>query len=179
MGLQSFILSGVWVVGPVVGGLLAEAYGARNSFYLAGVGVGLCSIGYSQLPETLQISTSKGSTSMGRATAVDSSGSVGGRDSPGRDANDHAGDAAAKGGGVFWQSDTFSRMLPLLRSRNVQALSALAGATSIGQGCFMAVLTLHACASWDASPAEIGAMFSLTGVSFVAVPDTQIQPDEA
>ena len=43
MALQSFVLSGVWVVGPVLGGLLAEAHGARNSFYLAGVGVGLCS----------------------------------------------------------------------------------------------------------------------------------------
>ena len=55
MAFQSFVLSGVWVAGPMLGGVLAEAYGVRNNFYLAGVGIGLCSLGYAQLPETLQL----------------------------------------------------------------------------------------------------------------------------
>ena len=44
----------------------------------------------------------------------------------------------------------------------------MAVAASIGQGCFMTVLTLHAREAWGASPAEIGAMFSLSGLSYIA-----------
>lgn len=53
MGLQGMILGSAWVAGPIVGGFLAEQYGAQNSFFVAGVGTALCSIGYSFLPETL------------------------------------------------------------------------------------------------------------------------------
>ena len=154
MAFQSFVLSGVWVAGPMLGGVLAEAYGVRNNFYLAGVGIGLCSLGYAQLPETLQLRQQ-------RPGAGSSDGGVGG------------------GGGATAPSPSLSErtlpvqraiaaMLPLLRSSNVQALSALAASASLGQGCFMVVLTLHAREAWGASPADLGAMFSLTGISAVA-----------
>lgn len=154
MAFQSFVLSGVWVAGPMLGGVVAEAYGVRNNFYLAGVGIGLCSLGYAQLPETLQLRQQ-------RPGAGSSDGGVGG------------------GGGATAPSPSLSErtlpvqraiaaMLPLLRSSNVQALSALAASASLGQGCFMVVLTLHAREAWGASPADLGAMFSLTGISAVA-----------
>ena len=56
----------------------------------------------------------------------------------------------------------------LLLSPNVQALSALSMSTSFSQGCFMAVLTLHARELFDATAADIGLMFSMVGLSYVA-----------
>ncbi len=138
MGFQSMVLSGVWVVGPVLGGVLCELYGAQNSFYLAGVGIALCSFGYSQLPETLR-RAADGASSDGAAAQESSSPSSG----------------------------TQGQMLPLLRSVNVQSLSALALATSVSQACFMSVLTLHAREAWGASAAELGVMCSTVGISYV------------
>jgi len=53
MGINAMIAGSVWTVGPALGGWLAMTYGLQNSFLIAGIGAGLCSIGYSQLPETL------------------------------------------------------------------------------------------------------------------------------
>merc|ERR1719478_1002760 len=58
MGVNSAITGSVWVVGPAVGGWLAEHYGFRNSFFIAGIGSALCSLGYMQLPETLKAKVS-------------------------------------------------------------------------------------------------------------------------
>ncbi len=49
------IAGSVWVIGPAVGGILAETYGYQNSFIIAGIGSALCSLGYSYLPETLNL----------------------------------------------------------------------------------------------------------------------------
>jgi len=53
MGLNNMLVGSVWVVGPALGGYLAATYGLQNSFIIAGIGAALCSLGYSQLPETL------------------------------------------------------------------------------------------------------------------------------
>jgi len=55
MGINSVIAGSIWAIGPSVGGWLAEAYGFRNSFFIASVGSVLCSLGYTQLPETLKL----------------------------------------------------------------------------------------------------------------------------
>lgn len=49
MGINQMIIGSVWVVGPALGGWLAETYGYRNSFIIAGVGAVLCSLGYTQV----------------------------------------------------------------------------------------------------------------------------------
>eukprot|EP00468_Gymnochlora_sp_CCMP2014_P013464 CAMPEP_0167765852 /NCGR_PEP_ID=MMETSP0110_2-20121227/14959_1 /TAXON_ID=629695 /ORGANISM="Gymnochlora sp., Strain CCMP2014" /LENGTH=460 /DNA_ID=CAMNT_0007653695 /DNA_START=87 /DNA_END=1469 /DNA_ORIENTATION=- len=54
MGIHQAMVGSVWVIGPAVGGWLAETYGYRNSFVIAGVCAALCSAGYTQLPETLK-----------------------------------------------------------------------------------------------------------------------------
>jgi MFS family permease len=54
LGFQQTISGLSFVAGPAIGGILAEAYGARTAFYLVGVSAGLCSIGYSFLPETVK-----------------------------------------------------------------------------------------------------------------------------
>lgn len=156
MGLQSMVLSGAWVVGPIMGGWLADAYGARNAFYAAGIGIGLCSIGYSMLPETLPSVLKCRPTSQGGSRPA--AAGAGGRTAAGA-AEGASGDA--EGGSAL------ATMLPLLRSRNVQALSALSSATSLGQSCFMSVVTLHAQQVWDAGAADLGLMFSLMGIAYV------------
>ena len=57
MGFQGVVIGSVWIVGPALGGQLAEWYGYQNSFIIAGIGSALCSLGYRQLPETLRPST--------------------------------------------------------------------------------------------------------------------------
>ena len=181
MALQSFVLSGVWVVGRVLGGLLAEAHGARNSFYLAGVGVGLCSIGYSQLPETLIRRPSHGLATVMDAQAEDekkaaegnadddSHGSSSTTSSPPTRSHE---DGSPSGTKTASQSESTSSFLheirPLLHSGNIQSFSALALASNVSNACFMVVLTLHARHLWEATPADIGWMFSLVGLSYVA-----------
>jgi len=190
MGFQSFVLSGVWVVGPMLGGVLAEAYGVRNAFFLAGLGISLCSVGYSQLPETLHTASRLATTRQGASEAdvseADASttgahGALGHHRAHRRrplEAEDPpasriscgaaSGNSSAPAAPPSALPASLAAMVPLLRTDNVQALSAMAVAASIGQGCFMTVLTLHAREAWGASPAEIGAMFSLSGLSYIA-----------
>jgi DHA1 family multidrug resistance protein-like MFS transporter len=130
MALQSFVLSGVWVIGPICGGMLAEGYGAQNSFYIAGICMALSSIGFSRLPETRHADRST---------------------------------IAAPG----WKDATTLGYVNLLASPNVLALSALSCSVSLSQSCFMTVLTLHAQNHFDASPADVGLMFSIVGGSYV------------
>ena len=164
MGLQSMTLSAVWVVGPVLGGMLAEAYGAQQSFYIAGAGVCLCSAGYSLLPETLKLAPSAPATPPASASASSASSSASSASSATSasstsSAATTAGDSSGDG---FWAA--FERYA---RSPNVQALSALSVSTSLGQACSMTVFTLHARQMWEAGAQDLGLMFSTIGLCYV------------
>lgn len=174
MGLQSTVLSGAWVVGPIAGGWLADTYGARNAFYLAGLGIGLCSLGYSTLPETLASVRSQrvgGNASRhgaARAPSEPSEGESTATLSSGGQAVASGGAGAKAGGAADGEpASAFATYMDLLRSPNVQALSALATASALGQACFMSVVTLHARHLWDAGAADLGMMFSLMGIAYV------------
>jgi MFS family permease len=54
LGFQQTISGLSFVAGPAIGGVLAEAYGARTAFYVVGFSAALCSLGYSFLPETVK-----------------------------------------------------------------------------------------------------------------------------
>jgi MFS family permease len=54
LGFQQTISGLAFVAGPALGGIMAEAYGARTAFYVVGVSAALCSLGYSFLPETVK-----------------------------------------------------------------------------------------------------------------------------
>jgi MFS family permease len=78
LGFQQTISGLAFVAGPALGGIMAEAYGARTAFYVVGVSAALCSLGYSFLPETVTnprpIGSSSGApkrrtTACGRAAA--------------------------------------------------------------------------------------------------------------
>ena len=168
MGIQSTVLSGAWVVGPVIGGYLADLYGARNAFYLAGLGIGLCSMGYSTLPETLQ---ARGTLQGPVGAADDGTHGRGVCSTPKKDAGVVAGavEASTTGAAVGdktsgGDSTAVATYMNLLSSHNVQALSALATASAVGQACFMSVVTMHARHLWEAGAADLGLMFSLMGV---------------
>ena len=186
MALQSFVLSGVWVVGPACGGLLANTYGAQNSFYIAGVAVALCSFGYGRLPETLLDAVRRGGKRAadaahgggtggtdgtggtggnGGTDGTNGTGGTGGNDGTDGSATSSRASASSSSAAAPESAVTYHR---LLRAPNVQALSALAMSTAFSQGGFMAVLTLHAANLFNASPADIGLMFSMVGLSYVA-----------
>ena len=174
-----------WVVGPICGGLLAGWWGVQNSFYIAGVGVAICSFGYARLPETLHAAVSAAAASSATAATATSAtaatsaapATAAGSSSSSSSSTTHtlgchsdaAPDAAlAPSPGYDLGGDETPTYQQLLRSPNVQALSALSMSSSFSQGCFMAVLTLHARNLFGASPADIGLMFSLVGMSYVA-----------
>ena len=81
-------------------------------------------------------------------------------------------DGSPSGTKTASQSESTSSFLheirPLLHSGNIQSFSALALASNVSNACFMVVLTLHARHLWEATPADIGWMFSLVGLSYVA-----------
>ena len=54
LGFQSTVISIAYALGPAVGGFLADAYGARTSFFIVGGAALITSFGFSFLPETLK-----------------------------------------------------------------------------------------------------------------------------
>lgn len=136
LGFQQALIGSVWIFGPAMGGFLAEAYGFRNAFIIAGVGSALCSLGYRQLPETLKL-----------------------RSQP---ENDPAGqdDASAKDAAAATLTKNFSEWrrnaAELCRDPNQQALIALSLASPMRGACYMTVLPLHLADTLSAGPADIG-----------------------
>jgi len=142
MGLQAMVLGSAWVVGPLVGGTLAENYGAQNSFFVCGVSIALCSLGYSFLPETLPKKKLMGDAAVRK-------------------------DVTLKEHGRMWWRDA----KPLLQSPDQQALIALTASNAITGGVFMSVVTLHANNVWDAGPSGLGTAFgALALISILATP---------
>jgi len=136
MGIVGMVAGSVWIVGPAVGGWLAEEYGYQNSFIIAGLGAALCSLGYTQLPETLAV---KKEAEVEPGTAK----------------------RTWKEEFVAWKGE----MAPILASRNQQALIAFALVPAFRWSCFASVVALHATQTIDAGPKEIGLMFSTLALS--------------
>lgn len=139
MGLNGAIAGSVWVVGPAVGGWLAETYGIRNSFFIAGMGSAICSLGYTQLPETLKMKPSVPDQSAREASWSTVAGS-------------HV---------QNWWTD----IRPLLESPNQQALIAMSIVPSLRWSCFTTVVALHATAVVAAGPQQLGFMFTALAFS--------------
>ena len=113
------LVGSVWVVGPAIGGWLAEIYGFRNAFFVAGAGAALCSLGYTRLPETLKTPTVKEDAAEAATAAM-----------PPKTMREHT-DA--------WWSD----VKPLLASRNQRALIAIACVFPLRLSCVTTVVAFH------------------------------------
>ena len=118
MGINQALVGSVWVVGPAIGGYLAEAYGFRNSFIIAGAGAALCSLGYSRLPETLRTvpKTDKEEDSDSAETKAEKGGAAATM------TKDELSSLTMREHFAAWQKD----VRPLLASSNQRALIALA-----------------------------------------------------
>ena len=138
MGINAALVGSVWIVGPAMGGFLAEQYGLTNSFLIAGACALACSFGYSRLPETLPPSkeSDAGKTDLEKkmtmAQRVQS-----------------------------WVDD----MRPILQNRNQQALIALSCVFPLRFACFSTVVMLHASDAIGAGPQEMGLMFTALALS--------------
>eukprot|EP00928_Gymnodinium_smaydae_P022595 TRINITY_DN18928_c0_g1_i1.p1 TRINITY_DN18928_c0_g1~~TRINITY_DN18928_c0_g1_i1.p1 ORF type:complete len:471 (-),score=44.14 TRINITY_DN18928_c0_g1_i1:95-1507(-) len=139
MGLNNAVAGSVWVVGPAIGGWLAETYGIRNSFFIAGIGSAICSLGYTQLPETLKVK----------------------KIAPASTAGDGSWSGLARQHTQNWWAD----VRPLLESPNQQALIAMSIVPSLRWSCFTTVVALHATAMAAAGPQELGFMFTALALS--------------
>ena len=130
----------VWIIGPAVGGWLATNYGYTNSFVIAGVGAALCSLGYTQLPETLVSKLEKVEKEKEKE----------------------------KEASRTWR-ESFDAWLvemePIYKDKNQQSLIALALIPSLRWSCFTSVVALHATHTIGAGPQEIGFMFSTLALS--------------
>eukprot|EP00755_Sulcionema_specki_P038673 Sspe_Gene.111330::Locus_93347_Transcript_1_1_Confidence_1.000_Length_1685::g.111330::m.111330 len=68
MGIQQAVIATAFIVGPAIGGLLAELYGAQTAFLLVGGAMALSSAGYTLLNETLPEKKSQGVGEAGGRT---------------------------------------------------------------------------------------------------------------
>jgi len=153
MAVHQAIVGSVWVVGPAIGGWLAETYGYRNSFLIAGGCAAICSLGYTQLPETLKKKESLTKAISDGASALDSSPKVpsSAKEAP-KQVSTHV---------DSWLRD----MRSILKSKNQQALIALACELPIRFSCFTTAVTLHAANVAGAGPKEIGLFFTALSLS--------------
>jgi len=142
MGLQGMVVGSVWVVGPAIGGFLAESYGLQNSFLIAGCGAALCSFGYTFLPETLK-----------KVEPVQVPVSV--------DKEQESESWSFQTEFAQWREDT----KPLLSNHNQQALIAQACAWPLRFSCFSVVVALHAMNTIAAGPSQIGIMYTVMALS--------------
>ena len=153
---QSTVYAVGLVIGPLLGGRLMEAYGAPAAFYYvaaAAVGTG---IGYSFLPETLTQETREAAEL--RATMDEEDGGM------------------FEGLNPFMSSDEreelrerksqreSSSWLTLLANREQRVLLLCASANSLGFVAKLTVIPLYASGHLDASPAEVGNLFSITAL---------------
>merc|ERR1711871_852372 len=151
MGANQMVGGSVWLIGPALGGWLADAYGFQNSFIIAGLGAASCSVGYTFLQESLV------------------------RDSKAKK-QPKFGD-----GGVMKELDRWWKdVRPLLGSSPQQALIALSCVPSFRWACFQTVVTLHASAVLGAGPKDIGLMFSALALAQgLAIPCGSYMADKA
>eukprot|EP00658_Telonema_sp_P-2_P023528 TRINITY_DN19436_c0_g2_i1.p1 TRINITY_DN19436_c0_g2~~TRINITY_DN19436_c0_g2_i1.p1 ORF type:complete len:464 (-),score=91.84 TRINITY_DN19436_c0_g2_i1:312-1703(-) len=136
MGLQGMVVGSVWVVGPALGGYLAESYGLQNSFIIAGAGAALCSLGYTFLPETLKKLPEVQSEELQKKRSFREEFKK-------------------------WREDT----TPILESQNQQALIALACSWPLRFSCFATVVAIHASETISAGPQQIGVMYTVLALS--------------
>ena len=151
MGINQMIIGSVWVIGPALGGWLAETYGLRNSFLIAGAGAMLCSIGYTQLPETLK-----------RVPHLEKKMEE--REKEEKMEKTKSGATTKTGGGgggriMSHVKDWWCDVQPIIRSRNQQALIAQACVFPLRFSCFTTVVALHAHETFGAGPSKLLLLF--------------------
>lgn len=142
MGINMGVAGSVWLVGPAVGGWLAETYGMRNSFFIVSAGAAMCSLGYTRLPETLKkghkVSTSEDQGNLSSLSF-----------------------ASVRVHFDRWLDD----IRPLLASGNQQALVAMSAVPALRFSCFSTVVTHFATATIGAGTQDIGFMFTALAAS--------------
>eukprot|EP00927_Polykrikos_kofoidii_P045491 TRINITY_DN39507_c0_g1_i1.p1 TRINITY_DN39507_c0_g1~~TRINITY_DN39507_c0_g1_i1.p1 ORF type:complete len:497 (-),score=52.00 TRINITY_DN39507_c0_g1_i1:76-1566(-) len=144
LAFQHTLVNGAYIAGPALGGIIAEAYGAQAAFLFVGGGAALCSLGYSFLPETL---------TAAQASSV-------------KDKRHQIGAA-----GSDWAAGWPLRSAPLRRfwldwrdlvtAPPQQAVIALNAALHLGFSCELCIVTLHIADTLNASPGELGQLFSV------------------
>eukprot|EP00466_Bigelowiella_natans_P012041 jgi/Bigna1/34837/e_gw1.7.198.1 len=152
MGVHQAIVGSVWIVGPAVGGWLAETYGYQNSFLIAGFCAMACSVGYTQLPETLPNRGDSEIRGKNIEITVNDGKKQQGVNKDSLTVRQHL---------KSWLNDVKS----ILRSRNQQALIALACELPIRFSCFTTAVSLHASNVIGAGPKELGMLFTALAVS--------------
>ena len=183
-GIQQMLIGSIWVVGPAVGGILAETYGYRNSFFIAGGAAALCSLGYSYLPETLRkidptdtgkdtatntaANTAANTTATGKDTAATDTHTAAAEQSvllsePNKATAHpaHIANATLLDRGREWTREWRTEMRGILNDPNQQALIAYACIQPLRFSCFATATVLHLTDVIDAGPQQIGIMFTL------------------
>ena len=176
VAMQSTVHAIGLVVGPLLGGRLMEAYGAPAAFYgvaVAALGTG---IGYTFLPETLTEETRERAE---RRASEDEGDGVGGfiadamrsfgasrdeDDAPKSTVSTLPAAAVTAAAEKKDKNVSESSWFELLKSRDQRVLLLCASANSLGFVAKLTVIPLYASGHLDASPAEVGNLFSVTAL---------------
>ena len=151
------------VFGPLLGGRLMEAYGAPAAFFYVAVAAIGTGIGYTFLPETLREETRlaaelKASMDEGDGGLLDTLNPFTSSDNGSTTA------VAAGGGGASGNAREDSSWLALLKDADQRVLLLCASANSLGFVAKLTVIPLYASSHLNASPAEVGQLFSITAL---------------
>ena len=146
------------VFGPLLGGRLMEAYGAPAAFFYVAVAAIGTGIGYTFLPETLREETRlaaelKASTDEGDGGLLDTLNPFTSSDT-----------SVATSGAANGNAREDSSWLALLKDEDQRVLLLCASANSLGFVAKLTVIPLYASSHLNASPAEVGQLFSITAL---------------
>jgi len=151
---QSTVYAVGLVIGPLLGGRLMEAYGAPAAFYYVAAAAIGTAIGYSFLPETLTEET-RARAELKASMDDDDAGFL---ETVNPFTSSDEREAAKQ------RRRESSSWLTLLASQDQRVLLLCASANSLGFVAKLTVIPLYAAGHLDASPAEVGNLFSVTAL---------------
>ena len=144
------------VIGPLLGGRLMEAYGAPAAFYYVAAAAVGTAIGYSFLPETLTEETREAAELKATMDEEDGGMFEGLNPFMSSDEREELRERKSQRESSSW--------LTLLANREQRVLLLCASANSLGFVAKLTVIPLYASGHLDASPAEVGNLFSITAL---------------
>jgi len=139
VGVQGGFIAIAYVIGPAVGGLLTDTYGASITYSVVGSLIACCGLAYGTLPETLH------QTSARRTNSA---------------SFNHLRQVLDEGAKTWWE---------LLQQPNQQALLAATVAVMLNYAALITVLPLQAFHTFGATMGEIGILYSVGSIIGIAV----------
>lgn len=160
VGAQGGLIAVGYVLGPAIGGLLTDAFGAQTAYCVVAALTAGCAALYTTLPEVpAAVCAAAASAAPAAATAATAAATVASAPS------------AGSGGGSSWAGDARKLLSEaagtwrvLLREPNQQGLLLGNSVLFLNYAAMVTALPLQAFHTFGATPGDIGMLFSLASI---------------